>query len=264
MEFNSGPEDYQSRILGGSISSPINLHAHAPGSKPYLVFIWDVRATEMHNQGQHACTGVIIGRKHILTAMHCYDNRKTNSLARHSYDEKIQNRRIYFGIYDAGGRSEAKNNRAHPGINRNPTKSPVWRLPKSVKGLVKSCIPLIGCSYTSTVLYKKDLQTNTVITNLFAGRGFEDYNIDENLIDLALVEVDAVQSVDNYEYRDENDPNNVFRPLKAAEIDKVQSGSNNCNTCSGDCSDGKIFNAQGWGRYGNKINAEILFLYYLI
>ena len=102
------------------------------------------------------------------------------------------------------------------------------------------------------MLYKKD--GNTLITNLFAGRGFENYNVDSNLIDLALVEVDPVQSVDNYDYRNQNAVNNAFRPLKAAEIDRAQSDSNNCRTCSGDCSfseNNKIFYAQGWGLYGN-------------
>ena len=31
IEFDSDPEEYQSRIPGGTISSPLNKHQHAPG-----------------------------------------------------------------------------------------------------------------------------------------------------------------------------------------------------------------------------------------
>jgi len=245
-EFNSGPNEHQSRILGGVISSPIKKYEHAPGSKPYLVFIWDVRA-KYGPQGGEVCTGVIIGRKHILTAMHCYDNRYEPRVASWAYDAKIENRRIYFGIYDTGNRAQAYNFRIPNSKNPRPTKNPAWRMPKSIKGLVRSCNIFNSCSFSSTELYKRDL--NTVITNLFADGGFANYNIDSNLVDLALVEVDPVESVDNYDYRNPNEVNNVFRPLKAAEIDRAQSGSNTCRTCSGDCNNNNIFNAQGWGLY---------------
>ena len=124
--------------------------------------------------------------------MHCLDNRRENTLSRWAYDEKIQNRRIYFGIYDARQRSQAD---ALPNVH--PTQRPVSRLPKSIKGLVASdccretgflCNNFGSCSFSPTVLYKKATEGNTG-TNLFAGRGFESYNVDRNLIDLALVEV---------------------------------------------------------------------------
>ena len=74
----------------------------------------------------------------------------------------------------------------------------------------------------------------------------------------------AVQSVDNYDYRNGNAVNNVFRPYKAAEIDRAQSDSNNCRTCTGDCNfseNNKIFNAQGYGFYGNKFILEFRLCY---
>lgn len=255
----------QSRILDEQIAAEINLNRNQEGSKPYLVFIWDVRpdAEGGHPQGRQKCTGVILSHNYILTAMHCYDNRIGDGRDRR-YDAKIANRRIYFGIYDTTNRDTALGDTNDDTLDYS--RLPAWRMPKSIKTLYR-CTSLVCCSIwpCEAIGYgwprKIELYNRDTHINLLTPTGIHEYNTERNLIDLALVGIDPpVPSVDTYDYRRENLipllPDGYefpFNPLKAAEIDSPQTDVNSCQTCTGDCSNQTIFSAQGWGRYGNKI-----------
>ena len=253
----------QSRILGGQFPEEIKLDRNQEGSKPYLVFIWDVRADDDggHPQGRQKCTGVIISQSFILTAMHCYDNARGKGRDRR-YDAKIPNRRIYFGIYNTTNRNAAVGDTNDVTLDLN--RLPAWRMPRSIKTLYRCtntiCWPLTGWP-RKVELYSRDRNIN-----LLTPTGIQYYNTERNLIDLALVQVDPVPSVDTYPYR--RTPAELlpegyvfpFRPLKAAEIDSVQTDVDTCQACTGDCRQSTGFSAQGWGRYGNNIPIDFQLL----
>lgn len=168
---------------------------------PYIV---DIRSSSGSE-----CTGSIIGKKHILSAAHCFDDAHEGSYRNEYYDRK----EFYVGFEYIGI------------LVQNSSK--VER--HFIEGIAVS-----GTNKEQKRIIQFPIWEYTIAANGLGRKPFrQKYTINIDLIDLALITV-----------RQEM----VFNPgwIEKAQLDPP---STNCQTCSGECSPYDKLEAVGLGEW---------------